>query len=158
MSGTLLVCYSRTGYTESLAREIVGMTGWDLEIITDQHSRDGNWGFLRSILEVLLHLKPAIRGGERDPSGYELVVAAAPVWMRRLASPMRSYLTRHRGRIKTLAFVCTYGGSGAEATAAQAAGIASARLAGMLAVTSQELEQADYRARLDAFLAGLHRA
>lgn len=157
MSRVLLVCYSRSGYTESLAREIAGMTGWELDMITDRHSRDGNWGFLRCILEVLLHLRPGIRGGERDVSGYDLVVAAAPVWMRRLASPMRAYLTRQRGRIKELAFVCTYGGNGAEAAAAQAAAVADARLVGMLAVTSQELEQADYRARLDAFLTGLQR-
>ncbi len=134
------------------------MTGWELEMLADRHARDGNWGFLRCILEVLLHLKPGIRGGERDPSGYDLVVVAAPVWMRRLASPMRTYLARQRGRIRRLAFVCTYGGNGAEAAAAQAAAIAGARLIGMLAVTSQELEQADYRARLDAFLTRLGHA
>ncbi len=134
------------------------MTGWELEMLADRHARDGNWGFLRCILEVLLHLKPGIRGVERDPSGYDLVVVAAPVWMRRLASPMRTYLARQRGRIRRLAFVCTYGGNGAEAAAAQAAAIAGARLIGMLAVTSQELEQADYRARLDAFLTRLGHA
>jgi len=152
MSKVLIACYSRSGYTASLAREIADMTGWDLEEIKDRRPRDGNWGFARCIRDVLLHLQPAIITGGKQPEDYDLVVLMAPVWMRRLAAPMRSYIARNRSGLKQVAFACTYGGNGAEWAAAQAAAIAHKPLKASFAVTSQELEQADYRRRLDEFL------
>lgn len=152
MSKTLLVVYSRSGYTASLAGEMAGMAGWDVEEIKDVHPRAGNWGAIRCVLDVVLRLSPGIRTGNKDPAAYDLVVLAAPVWMRKLAAPMRSYILRHRGQFKAVAYACTYGGNGAEQAAAQVAALTGRPLTATLAVTSFELEQADYRARLDAFL------
>src|SRR5437879_3497804 len=120
MSRVLVVCYSRSGCTASLVQEIVGMTGWERVDIHDPHPREGMWGQLRCVVDALTHWHPRI-SGDVSPEHYDLVVAAAPVWMRSLASPMRTYLARYRGKIKSLAFVCTYGGSGAD----QAARLAS---------------------------------
>lgn len=158
MKRALIVCYSRTGYTASLAREIAAMTGWDLMEIRDLRPRDGDWDQVRCALEAMLHLHPGIRLGEKRPGDYELVLLAAPVWMRSLASPMRTYVARNRHDFKQLAFVTTYGGKGAERAAAQAAQLAGKPLKAMLAVTAYELEQADYRARLDLFLRQLEQA
>lgn len=152
MSKVLIACYSRSGYTSSLMQEIAGMTGWDLEEIRDKHPREGNWGAIRCVLDVLLHLSPGIRTGSKDPAAYDLVVLAAPVWMRNLAAPMRSYILRHRGKFRAVAYACTYGGNGADRAAAQVTALTGEPLTATLAVTSFELEQADYRARLDAFL------
>jgi len=86
------------------------------------------------------------------------VVLAAPVWARSLSAPMRSYIARHRPELKALAFACTYGGRGAENAARLASTIAGKPVKAVLAVTSQELDQGDYRAKLDAFLAEIRRA
>ncbi len=158
MNKVLLACYSRSGYTISLAKEIASMTGWDLEEIADVHPRDGNWGAVRCVLDVLLHRRPGIRTGDKDPADYDLVVVAAPVWMRRLAAPMHSYISRHRKGFKALAYVCMYGGKGAERAAAQVERFSGKPLKAMFAVTSQEFEQADYRARLDDFLDHINKA
>lgn len=158
MAKVLIACYSRSGYTRSLAGEMAGMTGWDLEEITDLHPRIGNWGFLRCLLDVFLHRRPDIRTTGKDPSVYDLVVLAAPVWARSLSAPMRSYIARHRPEFKAVAFACTYGGRGAENAARQVAAIAGKPLKAALAVTAQELDQTDYRAKLDAFLAEARRA
>lgn len=155
MSRVLVVCYSRSGYTASLVQEIVGMTGWDRQDIRDRHPRDGAFGALRCVLDVMLNRRPPIEGDEKRLEGYDTVVLAAPVWMERLAAPMQSYTARHRGEIKSLAYVCTYGGRGAEHAAQQAARLAGTTLKASLGVTSQELEQADYRRRLDEFLAAV---
>lgn len=152
MGKTLLVFYSRSGYTASLADEMASMTGWDTEEIKDVHPRTGSWGAVRCVLDVLLHRRPEIRGGGKDPSAYDLVVVAAPVWMESLAAPMRSYLLDHRGKFKSVAYACTYGGRGAEKAGAIVAKLAGKPLKALLAVTSHELEQADYRKRLDEFL------
>lgn len=156
MKPGLIVCYSRTGYTASLAKEVAGMTGWDYLEIADLHPRDGNWGQLRCVWDVLLHRHPRIQLYDKQTQGYETVVLAAPVWLQSLASPMRSFIARHRGGFAAIAYLCTYGGRGADRAARQAAEMAGAPLVATLAVTSQELEQGDYRKRLDEFLKKLH--
>lgn len=155
MTKALIACYSRSGYTRTLAEEMAGMTGWDLEEISDLHPRTGNWGFVRCLLDVLLHRRPEIRTTGKDPSAYDLVVLAAPVWARSLSAPMRSYIARHRPEFKAVAFACTYGGRGAENAARQVADLAGKPLKAVLAVTAEELDQADYRAKLDTFLGQL---
>jgi len=156
MKRGLIVCYSRSGYTASLAREVASMTGWDCLEIKDLHPRDGNWGQFRCARDVLLGLRPGIVAEDRPLGGYETIVLAAPVWLRSLAAPMRSFIAQHRGQFAAVAYVCTYGGSGAEKAARQAAELAGAPLVASLAVTSQELEQGDYRKRLDEFLKQIH--
>ncbi|HEV2110213.1 MAG TPA: flavodoxin [Gammaproteobacteria bacterium] len=158
MNKALLVWYSRSGYTASLAGEMASMAGWDADEVKDVHPRAGNWGAVRCVLDVLLRRSPAIRSGGKDPAAYDLVVLASPVWMRRLAAPMRSYIRQHRGKFKELAYACTYGGSGAERAAAEVSALSGKTLKATLAVTSFELEQADYRLRLDAFLGQLKKA
>jgi len=152
MGKTLLVFYSRSGYTASLAGEMASMTGWDTEEIKDVRPRAGNWGAVRCVLDVLLRRRPEIRRTNKDPSAYDLVVLAAPVWMERLAAPMRSYLLEHKGKFRSVAYACTYGGRGAESAGATVAELSGRPLKALLAVTSFELEQADYRRRLDEFL------
>jgi flavodoxin len=149
----LIACYSRTGYTMVLAQKMASLAGWDVETITDVRSRLGRWGFLRCELDMFLHRRPDIRTTGKDPSAYELVVLAAPVWARRLSAPMRSYIFQHHNEFKALAFACTYFGWGAENAARQASTLAGKPLKAVLAVTAEQLEQADFRAKLDAFLA-----
>lgn len=156
MKRTLIVWYSRSGYTAALVQELVAMTGWESLEIKDRHPRDGGWGQFRCALDNLLGLRPGIVAEDRSLGGYETIVLAAPVWVRRLAAPMRSFICRHRGQFNAVAHVCTYGGSGADKAAQQAAALAGAPLVASLAITSQELEQGDYRRRIDAFLQRLH--
>jgi flavodoxin len=152
MKDVLLVYYSRTGYTASIARELASMAGWDSEEILDRHNRVGPWGFARSLLDVLLGRHPAIQKSVKDPADYALVVLAAPVWMVRLSAPIRSYIAQHRKSFKNVAFLCTYGGQGAERAAEQCASFAGKQLVATLAITDVEIEKADYRAKLDKFL------
>ena len=156
MKRALVVWYSRSGYTASLVQELIAMTGWESLEIKDRHPREGGWGQFRCVWDVLLRRRPAILAEDKSLGGYETIVVAAPVWMRSLAAPMRSFICKHRGQFNALAHVCTYGGSGAEKAAQQAAALAGAPLVASLAVTSFELEQGDYRRRIDAFLKRLH--
>jgi flavodoxin len=152
MKRGLIAWYSRTGYTASLAKELAGMTDWDRLEIKDLHPRDGAWGTFRCVWDQVTHRRPDIAAQDLPLSQYETIVLAAPVWLESLAAPMRSFIARHRGQFNAVAYVCTYGGRGAEKAARQAAELAHAPLVATLAVTSQELEQGDYRRRLDDFL------
>lgn len=156
MKRGLIVCYSRTGYTATLAREVAGMTGWPLLEIKDLHPRDGGWGQLRCVFDVLLRLYPRLESYDRLTEVYDTVILAAPVWLQSLAAPMRTFIAQNKHHFASIAYLCTYGGKGAEKAAAQAAALAGVPLQATLAVTSHELEQGDYRKRLDEFLKRLH--
>jgi hypothetical protein len=60
----------------------------------------------------LTKLKPA----KKDPSGYDLVVVGTPVWAWNVSTPVRTYLTENKAKLKKVAFFCTQGGSGSERT------------------------------------------
>lgn len=151
MEKILLVYYSRTGYTAAIARDLADWGGWDVEQIRDRHSRVGGWGFLRSIIDVLLGRYPGILPTTKDPADYAVVVLGAPVWMGRLSAPIRTYIAQHRPHFRSLAFFCTYGGKGAERAAQQCAALAGRALAATLAITDTEIDLGRYWDKLGEF-------
>lgn len=151
MNRVLLVYYSRTGYTASIAQDLANWGGWDVERIHDRHPRLGGWGFVRCMFDVLLGRHPAIQRTEKNPADYALVVLGAPVWMGRLSSPIRSYIARQRECFGRIAFFCTYGGKGAQHAAQQCATMAGRPLAAMLAITDTEIDLGRYWDKLGEF-------
>ncbi|MGH7195023.1 MAG: flavodoxin family protein, partial [Candidatus Saccharimonadales bacterium] len=102
--------------------------------------------------DVLLGRHPAIRDEKIDPTEYDMVVLGASVWIKRLSSPMRTYIGKHKAQFKNIAFFCTYGGQGAENAARQCATLAAKPLKATLAITDNEIEQATYWPKLDEFI------
>jgi flavodoxin len=113
-SRILVVHYSRTGHTKQLAQQIAGALGADLEAISDRTHRSGAIGFLRSAYEAIRGRQPDIAPPAHDPAAYAMVVIGTPIWSGSMASPIRSYLARHRDALHAVAFFCTCGGSGGE--------------------------------------------
>lgn len=114
MAGILIVYFSRTGVTETVARELARGLGADLEPLTPDRSYPGAGGFLRGVFESLRRVSPPIASG-RNPQDYALVVIGSPVWAGRLAPPVRTWLRRHRGHFRDLAAFCTSGSGAANA-------------------------------------------
>jgi flavodoxin len=108
----LVVYYSRSGHTEFVARQIAALCHADLERIVDRRPRQGWLGYLRSSLEAILGLRPDIERGRHRPGDYDLVIVGTPVWFWGVASPVRTWLHRHRGALDHVALFCTCGGSG----------------------------------------------
>ena len=112
MSRILVVYCSRTGHTGFVARQIASRCHADLERIQDRQPRRGVVGNLRSSLEALLGLHPAIEQGRHRPGDYDLVIVGTPVWFWGVASPVRTWVHRHRAELNNVAVFCTCGGSG----------------------------------------------
>ena len=112
MSRILVVYYSRTGHTERVARQIASHCHADLEPIRDRSPREGWFGVLRSSLESVLHLQPAIERSRHRLADYDLVILGTPVWFWDVASPVRTWVRRHRRGLHRVALFCTFGGSG----------------------------------------------
>jgi hypothetical protein len=113
MAKILVVCYSRTGITEGVARDVAKALGADFDRIEDTSSRKGVLGFARSVFESLARGVPAIRT-HQDPARYELVVLATPCWASSISSPMRAYVLLHRAALRKVAAIVTMGGYGGD--------------------------------------------
>ena len=115
MSSRILVVYfSRSGHTHSLAEQIASRLDADLEPIREPIVRSGTLGYLRSGLQALFKRRVEIAAPEHDPASYELVVIGTPIWNMAVSSPVRSYLGQTRESLRQVGFFATLGGMGAE--------------------------------------------
>jgi menaquinone-dependent protoporphyrinogen IX oxidase len=106
----LVICYSRTGTTGAIAKELAHAAGADLEYLADTADRAGLWGYLRSGRDAMLHRGTTLKPLVVDPATYDLVLVGSPVWMERLSAPVRTFLEGYRGRLQKVAFFLTSGG------------------------------------------------
>ncbi|HEY8553481.1 MAG TPA: flavodoxin domain-containing protein [Burkholderiales bacterium] len=111
---TLVVVYSRTGWTHRAGEEIARECGAELRVIEDVNSRRGLFGYWRSIQDARKARQPAIKPMSLDLRPYDLVILGAPVWAGHMAAPMRSFIRRHKEELRRVAVFCTMRGSGAD--------------------------------------------
>ncbi|WP_454720829.1 MULTISPECIES: flavodoxin family protein [Cupriavidus] len=90
--GTQIVYYSRTGTARQVAEDLAALTGWPLAEVSDVESRAGLAGDLRCVIDNLLLRRVAYRYAGPAPADCRRLVIVAPVWIGKLASPMRSFL------------------------------------------------------------------
>lgn len=136
----LVVYYSRTGVTAQMATRLAGRLGADIEEIVDRTDRSGPSGFVRSMIDALAERSIPIGAAVHDPASYSIVVIATPVWAHHVAAPVRTWLGAYRNRLHRVAFLCTLGGSGANAVFEQ-----MARLSGKSPVARCKIDAHDLR-------------
>jgi hypothetical protein len=112
MADVLVAYYTRTGTSETLARDLAGRLGADLDPIRTATSYAGAAGFRRGVWHSILHRTPEVSFG-KDPADYAAVVLAGPIWAGRMAAPLLGYVKANRGRIVGAAAVCVSGSGGA---------------------------------------------
>ncbi|MGI9405380.1 MAG: flavodoxin family protein, partial [Hyphomicrobiaceae bacterium] len=113
---TLVVYYSLTGHTKSIADGVAAHCNADIEQIRDVKERKGAWAMLSTGGEAFLRRPAAIQPAVVDPGQYDLTVLGTPVWAWTMSSPMRTYIKQHASRFNQVAYFCTEGGTGGERT------------------------------------------
>ena len=91
-SKTLVVFYSRSGTTRTVAQALSEALQCDLEEITEPKPRTGSLGYMRSLLEARLKRPSTITPKKHNVSSYDLVVVGTPVLAWSLSSPVRAHL------------------------------------------------------------------
>lgn len=155
MTQILVLYYSRTGFTQTIARQIARACSADLESIEDVTGRDGASGYVRSALEAALHLDTSIRRARHVPGDYDIVVIGTPIWYWNVASPVRTYIKRHRRQFRRVAFFCTYGGSGQAKVLCDLEHLCGRPAVATLAVADADITGKLYHDRLSKFAAAL---
>ncbi|WP_332824723.1 flavodoxin family protein [Ramlibacter sp.] len=148
MDSILVVCYSHTGVSRRAAELLSSHHGWPLGEVTEVGAR-GTW---RCVLDSLLRRRPEIRYQGPDPADFRTIVLVAPVWMYRLAGPMRSFVARERDAMRRVAVVSTMNSGGASNAVAEVARmLAGGVVIDAAAFTAREIEDGSGTARLLAF-------
>ena len=107
---TLLVYYSRSGTTRTVAKELARNLSCDTEEIVSRKNRF-LWGTLTCIHDQLFDRDDDIEPIKKDLSTYNRLIIASPVWVHRISSPMRTFLKYSGLRGKAVCLVLTNNGN-----------------------------------------------
>jgi flavodoxin len=151
----LLVYYSRTGTTKLIADDISAELRCDVEEIVDTKNRGGILGYLGAGRDAFFRRLTTLKPTRYDPANYDVIIVGTPVWNASVSAPVRTYLTAHKGDLKSVVFFCTYGGSGARRVFRQMADICRLEPLGRLDVREADVRRGDHVSRVKAFLANL---
>lgn len=105
----LVVYYSRTGLTKTLAEHVAGQIGADVEAIVDSENRKGPFGFIKAAFDALKGKCPKIGEIKSKVEDYDVVVVATPVWAGKTSTPVNTFLRDYGDRIKNYAVILTRG-------------------------------------------------
>lgn len=146
MPRTLVLFYSRTGHTRSVADVIRSNLYADIEELRDVQPRKGLFrGWLRSIREVRKKLDAEVLPVRKDLAAYDLIVLGTPVWAGCLCSPMRTFLERNGAAIRNIAVFVTERANGGGDAIDQIAALLGKHPRASLIVRDSELKSGAYR-------------
>lgn len=155
MADTLIVCYSYTGTSRVLAQLLSAQQGWPVGEVIELESRAGAGGTLRCILDSLLWRQPPIRYQGPDPARFDSLVLVSPIWMCRLAGPMRTFVASRAEVLEQVAVASVMGSAGAVNAVAEVASLLDDVAVEAAAFTSREVLDGSCAQRLQAFGDGL---
>lgn len=152
---TLIVYYSRTGTTKKVAELLKQKLNCDLEEIIDTKDRKGPIGYMLggrdAMKEILTEIKPI----EKNPADYDLVIIGTPVWASNMVPAVRTYITAQKDKLKKVAFLTTYDGSGFEKTFKRMGDLANSQPITTLDLKTAEVVKNQTEEKINQFVSKL---
>jgi len=158
MTKYLVIFYSLSGNTGLVAAKIAALLHGDSERILKKEPYEGFLGYMRAATHAVTGHRPPIETPKWSPKDYDLVVIAGPIWMGRIAPPVKSYLDRFQGRFKNIAFCVTHGGSSPAKSFHQMQDLSGTSPVATLSVTAKEVVDRDYDPKVRSFVKTLEAA
>jgi flavodoxin len=153
----LVVYYSRTGVTRTVAQAIARRLDADSEELADTRKRSGPWGFLVAIKDAMRKKVFPIGPVRKNPAEYDLVTVGTPVWAGTMSSAVRAYLAEHGGQIAKSAFFCTQGGRSPGRTFQDMQALCGKAPVATLSLQAKVVKAGEFAPQADAFAEGLRR-
>ena len=154
--GMMLHCldvyYSRNGTTRAAAQAIANALHCSVEEIIALRRRRGVGGYLQATLDTALRRGAAVAPDLHNPRTFDLVIVGSPVWHRSVSSPVRTYLARHRGHFREIAFFCTQRAQGATRAFGEMAELAGRAPVTVLALEVRDVKRRRYPAAMRRFV------
>ncbi len=104
----LVVYYTRTGKTRTVAEAIAAELGADLEEIVDLKKREGKLGWLSGGREAMQKKQTEIAPTSKASCDYELIVLGTPIWAWAPTPALRTYVARNVLEGRRVAFFYTF--------------------------------------------------
>lgn len=101
-----IVCYSFTHNNLVLAGEILSKSGGTLFTIEEKSKRTR----FKIFVDVFLNRLPAIKDYIDLNGHFDHYILVSPIWAGKIASPLRSFLTKERRNISSYSFISICGG------------------------------------------------
>lgn len=152
---SLVAFYSLGGNSRVLANELRDALLCHIEEISEPRGRKGMTGVMRSVWDSVMRREPPLLPVSRDPARYDLLVLGGPVWVGRIAAPLRTYARQHGGRAAKVAFFCTQGGSDPGTAFAELETLCGRRPVATLSVRASDLARKLHKEALARFVAEL---
>lgn len=110
----LILYYSQTGITETVAMELQKMTGADIERfdVAEKYDGDFNATIQRCLEERKNGFLPTLEAVSSDLSSYDVIYLGYPIWFGTYAPPVRALLDNVGFAGKTVVPFCTFGSGG----------------------------------------------
>jgi flavodoxin len=150
----LLVYYSRSGNTRTLAGKLIETIGCDwVELRPEASFHKRITGYLKAVGHSILKKTPKLQSTGKKVANYELVIIGGPLWAGRIASPVRTFLRENRNQFKKVAFFVTQGGtSGGERVLRQMEMDAGTPPVASLVLSEKNLKEKHLKNALQGFL------
>ena len=87
----LVLYYSRTGTTRTIAHELATNLSCEIEEIISRKERHGIWA-ITCVFDQLFNRDDDIAPPGRAMGNYNPLIIASPVWIHQISSPMRTFL------------------------------------------------------------------
>jgi flavodoxin len=149
----LVAYYSQTGNTKKVAEALAEHLNADTEAIVSDSK-----GMARLAMQAFLRIHAKIGPTTKDAGSYDLVVVGSPVWAGRMSSPIRTYVAHNRNKFASVAFFCTHGNPGSEASVKMLESmetLSGKKAVGMLDVAANDVENDAYAEKVQHFAAAL---
>lgn len=117
----LVVFFSRMGYVKHVAYETANKLGADIYQIKATERTEGTLGFWWCGRFGMHRWEMPIEEIDIDLSTYDEVIVCSPIWVFSLASPIRTFLKKAKGQIKSVSYILVHFTNGNYSKVAQSA-------------------------------------
>jgi flavodoxin len=153
---TLLVYYSRTGFTKQVAEAIKDKLDCDIEELVDQKDRSGAIGWVGAGRDAARKAKTQIDEPRYNPADYDLVIIGTPVWVGICAVAVRTYLERFKDELREVAVFTTQGSKERQRVFDDIKDLLNKNLKAEIYLPTKTVKQKDFQGQLDEFLKNLN--
>jgi len=150
-SKVLVVYYSRTGTTRKVAEAIRDTLACEIDEIEDTKGRSGLIGWLMAGKDAGSGSLTKISGVDMEPSQYDVVVMGSPTWNGHTSTPIRTYITENRDRLKKVALFSTGDGDKPVALKDMEELAGKSPLAKLHLVRKRDIEDGSYIEKVEEF-------
>ncbi|MFX0188685.1 MAG: flavodoxin family protein [Candidatus Hodarchaeota archaeon] len=149
---SLVIFYSRTGTTKRVANTVSEKLSCDCEEIFDTKNRLGFFGWLRSGKDAMMKKLTILKEINKNPESYDLIIIGTPIWSSNMSTPIRTYITDNKDKLKNVAFFCTEGSRGGEKCFKKMAILCDKEPVATLEIKKKDIKKEIHLDKINAFI------